>query len=126
MIRKFDRQTCLLLIDVQVGVNVFEHWGGPTGRRNNPDAETNMRALLDKFRSAGRQVAFTVHDSREANSPLKRSLEAAGIEVAVFSGKALCIGCEGGPTCMSRPILRSDHSGEYYPGNVKPDLQKYS
>ncbi len=75
MIRKFDRQTCLLLIDVQVGVDVFEHWGGPTGRRNNPDAETNMRALLDKFRSAGRQVAFTVHDSREANSPLKRSLE---------------------------------------------------
>ncbi len=37
----------------------------------------------------------------------RETLEAAGIEIAVFSGKALCIGCEGGPTCMSRPILRS-------------------
>ncbi len=35
------------------------------------------------------------------------TLEAAGIEISVFNGKALCIGCEGGPTCMSRPILRS-------------------
>jgi len=75
MIPKFDEQTCLLLIDVQVGVNVFEYWGGPDGRRNNPDAEENMRALLAAFRSAGRQVAFTVHDSREADSPLKLSLD---------------------------------------------------
>ncbi len=75
MIPKFDQQTCLLLIDVQVGVNVFEYWGGPDGRRNNPDAETHMKDLLDAFRTAGRQVAFTVHDSREANSPLKLSLD---------------------------------------------------
>ncbi len=33
-------------------------------------------------------------------------LEDAGIDVAVFSGDALCIGCEGGPTCLTRPILR--------------------
>ena len=75
MIAKFDEQTCLLLIDVQAGVNVFEYWGGPNGRRNNPDAEKNMQALLAAFRSAGRRVAFTVHDSREANSPLKLSLD---------------------------------------------------
>jgi nicotinamidase-related amidase len=75
MIPKFDEQTCLLLIDVQAGVNVFEYWGGADGRRNNPDAETHMKSLLDAFRVAGRQVAFTVHDSREANSPLKLSLD---------------------------------------------------
>ena len=75
MILKFDQQTCLLLIDVQVGVNVFEHWGGVDGRRNNPDAETHMEALLAAFRAAGRKVAFTVHNSREANSPLKLSLD---------------------------------------------------
>ena len=75
MIPKFDQQTCLLLIDVQVGVNVFEHWGGPDGRRNNPDAETHMEALLVAFRAAGRRVAFTVHDSRETSSPLKLSLD---------------------------------------------------
>ncbi len=33
-------------------------------------------------------------------------LEAAGVEVSVFAGKSLCMGCEGGPTCLSRPILR--------------------
>ncbi len=33
-------------------------------------------------------------------------LEEAGIEVQVFDGKALCVGCEGGPTCLTRPILR--------------------
>jgi len=35
-------------------------------------------------------------------------LEAAGIEITVFDGDALCIGCEGGPTCLTRPILRSN------------------
>ena len=33
-------------------------------------------------------------------------LEANGIEISVFAGQALCVGCEGGPTCLSRPILR--------------------
>jgi N-dimethylarginine dimethylaminohydrolase len=36
------------------------------------------------------------------------ALESAGIEISVFGGQALCVGCEGGPTCMSRPILRDD------------------
>ena len=39
MIRQFGKETPLLLIDVQKGVDVLQHWGGPTGRRNNPDAE---------------------------------------------------------------------------------------
>jgi N-dimethylarginine dimethylaminohydrolase len=37
----------------------------------------------------------------------RKLLQAAGINVQVFSGDALCVGCEGGPTCMSRPIFRS-------------------
>ncbi len=75
MIPKFDETTCLLLIDVQIGVNLLEHWGGPSGRRNNPDAEGRIKALLDEFRGTGLRVAFTRHDSREARSPLKLSLE---------------------------------------------------
>lgn len=75
MISRFDNQTCLLLIDVQAGVNVLEYWGGAKGRRNNPDAESNMKSLLDDFRRSGRRVAFTVHDSREAGSPLKLHLD---------------------------------------------------
>ena len=75
MIPKFDSDTCLLLIDVQKGVNALGHWGGPTGRRNNPNAEQQMIALLGEFRSRGLPVAFTRHDSRESDSPLKLSLE---------------------------------------------------
>ncbi len=74
MIPQFGDDTCLLLIDVQTGVNVFQHWGGENGRRNNPAAEDNMRALLKEFRTAGRKIAFTRHDSREAASPLKLAL----------------------------------------------------
>jgi len=37
----------------------------------------------------------------------RKLLQEAGINVQVFTGDALCIGCEGGPTCMSRPIYRS-------------------
>ena len=74
MIKQFRRETALLLIDVQVGVDVLSHWGGPTGRRNNLDAESKMLKLLTAWRAAKLQVAFTRHDSREAASPLKFSL----------------------------------------------------
>ncbi len=73
MIRQFSHDTALLLVDCQKGVNVLEYWGGPAGRRCNPDAEDNIRALLDAFRNGGVPVLFTQHDSREAGSPLKIS-----------------------------------------------------
>jgi len=38
----------------------------------------------------------------------RAAMEAAGCRVRVFSGDALCIACEGGPTCLTRPILRAD------------------
>lgn len=75
MIRKFGPETALLLIDVQKGVNVLEHWGGPTGRRNNPGAENQMARLLAAWRDAGLPVIYTRHDSREAASPLKLHLK---------------------------------------------------
>lgn len=74
MISQFKQNTALLLIDVQQGVDVLEHWGGPTGRRNNPDAEIHMATLLAAWRQYGLPVAYTQHDSREAASPLKLSL----------------------------------------------------
>ena len=36
----------------------------------------------------------------------RNTLEAAGISVQVFDGNALCLGCEGGPTCLTLPLLR--------------------
>jgi nicotinamidase-related amidase len=74
VIHKFQRDTALLLIDVQKGVHVLKHWGGPTGRRNNPAAEEHMRKLLARWRKLQLPVLFTRHDSRERNSPLKIAL----------------------------------------------------
>ena len=75
MIRKFDKSTALLLIDTQKGVNDTSYYGGTNGRRNNFKAEENIISLLEKWRDAKGQVAFTKHDSREKNSPLKLKLE---------------------------------------------------
>ncbi len=34
------------------------------------------------------------------------AMEAAGCVVTTFEADALCIACEGGPTCLTRPVLR--------------------
>ncbi|WP_192250984.1 dimethylarginine dimethylaminohydrolase family protein [Mesorhizobium silamurunense] len=36
----------------------------------------------------------------------RAAMEAAGCSVEIFEADALCIACEGGPTCLTRPILR--------------------
>jgi dimethylargininase len=33
-------------------------------------------------------------------------LRKSGIKVQLFDGDALCVGCEGGPTCLTRPLYR--------------------
>jgi nicotinamidase-related amidase len=92
MIRQFKHDTALLIIDAQTGINVLGHWGGPTGRRNNPHAEERIGELLDRWRSSGGTVFYTQHNSREPDSPLKialptgafiRGLEPRGSEVVV-------------------------------------------
>ena len=75
MIKKFDSSTAMLLVDVQRGVNDTFYYGGSNGRRNNYNAEANIISILNEWRLSDRKVAFTKHDSREVNSPLKLSLE---------------------------------------------------
>ena len=36
----------------------------------------------------------------------RAAMEAAGCTVKTFEADALCIACEGGPTCLTRPVLR--------------------
>ena len=55
----------LIVVDVQ---KAFED--GSWGRRNNPDCERNVAALIDDFRSRGEAVVFVRHDSVEPGSPL--------------------------------------------------------
>jgi N-dimethylarginine dimethylaminohydrolase len=42
----------------------------------------------------------------EENAKTNRRLRDAGFEVATFPGSALCINGGGGPTCLTRPLLR--------------------
>ncbi|GAA4906620.1 hypothetical protein GCM10023237_27690 [Streptomyces coeruleoprunus] len=57
----------LIVVDVQKGFEE-EFWG----RRNNPDAEGNIAALIDAWQASGRPVVFVRHDSpADSRSPLR-------------------------------------------------------
>jgi N-dimethylarginine dimethylaminohydrolase len=43
----------------------------------------------------------------DGNPETRRRLEKAGAQVVVFSGEEICRKGSGGPTCLTRPILRS-------------------
>jgi nicotinamidase-related amidase len=59
----------LLVVDVQRGLE-DPIWG----RRDNPDCERNIAALIERWRSEGRPVVFVRHDSDEPDSPLRPGL----------------------------------------------------
>ena len=42
----------------------------------------------------------------EGNPRTRDGLERAGAAVEVFAGNEICIKGEGGPTCLTRPLLR--------------------
>jgi len=73
MITRFRADTGLLLVDCQQGVDDLTHWGGSAGQRNNPEAEERMLGVLAAWRARELPAIFTLHDSRERNSPLKLS-----------------------------------------------------
>ena len=63
------------------------------------------------FASSGLSLNVLPTSPREiiavAGFPKTRAaMEAAGCTVKTFEADALCIACEGGPTCLTRPVLR--------------------
>ncbi|MFG2114244.1 cysteine hydrolase family protein [Streptomyces sp. NPDC048718] len=64
---EIQENAALLLIDVQKGFEDEEFWG----RRDNPAAEENITALLDRWQETGRPVVYIRHDSVVAGSPLR-------------------------------------------------------
>jgi nicotinamidase-related amidase len=62
--------TALLLIDIQTGLQEIEFYGT---ERNNPEAETNARKILDVFRSKNWPIFHVQHCSTNPDSPLHPS-----------------------------------------------------
>ena len=58
--------TTLIVIDVQKGFD-DPRWG----RRNNPEAEANIKKLLDAWRRASMPIIHTQHCSTKPDSPLR-------------------------------------------------------
>ncbi len=56
---------------------------------------------LNVLPTAPRQVIAVAGFPRTA-----ATMQAAGCTVSTFEADALCIACEGGPTCLTRPVLR--------------------
>ncbi|HYZ76122.1 MAG TPA: arginine deiminase family protein [Gaiellaceae bacterium] len=44
----------------------------------------------------------------DGNPETRRRLEAAGVDVRVYRGEELSLKGDGGPTCLTRPLLRDD------------------
>jgi dimethylargininase len=44
----------------------------------------------------------------EGNHETRQNLEQAGCKVTTYSGNEISLKAEGGPTCLTRPILRSE------------------
>jgi nicotinamidase-related amidase len=67
--------TALIIIDVQDGLDEPR-----LGKRNNPDAESNMARLLAAWRAKGRPIYHVQHMSTEPNSPLRPELPGNAIK----------------------------------------------
>ena len=61
-----------------------------------PSSQSSMERISVSFGS----------DSLTDQHAVMVAMEAAGCTVEIFEADALCIACEGGPTCLTRPILR--------------------
>ena len=65
---ELDR-TALVVVDLQQAFGDLAYWS-PTGRRDNPECETNVAALVAAWREHDRPVVVVRHDSEEPGSPL--------------------------------------------------------
>jgi nicotinamidase-related amidase len=71
-------EAALLVIDVQKGFD-DPVWG----RRNNPEAETNIARLVEAWRRTGRRVLWVRHRSRLPYSPLRPGQPGNGFKEVV-------------------------------------------
>lgn len=72
--RSLPDDAALIIIDVQNGLDDAKY-----GRRNNPQAESNIARLLEAWRRTCRPVFHIQHLSRRADSPLRPGQ--SGVEI---------------------------------------------
>jgi N-dimethylarginine dimethylaminohydrolase len=63
---------------------------------------SERHSLACNVLSVGGQRLLAVEENRKTNDRLRR----AGFDVLTFGGSELCINGGGGPTCLTRPLLR--------------------
>lgn len=68
-------KTALIIIDVQDGLD-----DPALGKRNNPDAESNIARLLAVWRKRGRPIYHVQHMSTDPHSPLRPELPGNAIK----------------------------------------------
>src|SRR5687768_4046978 len=71
----------LIIIDVQKGIDEAQHWGG---NRNNPEAEGNIKLLLDFWRFRGLPVIIVQHCSKSEQSPFHPSRPGNSLKDFIF------------------------------------------
>jgi hypothetical protein len=59
----------LLIVDTQKGIDRIEYWGGG---RNNPQAEKNIKLLIELWRNKKFAIVFVQHNSTYEKSPLRQ------------------------------------------------------
>ncbi|MFF8810496.1 isochorismatase family protein [Streptomyces omiyaensis] len=106
---EIEENAALIVVDVQKG---FEDpsWG----RRDNPGAEGNMAALIDRWQETGRPVVFVRHDSVQQGSPLRPGAEGNGFKDFVEGRR----GGGAGPEVLVTKTVNSAFHGE-------PDLDAW-
>ncbi|MEX0169544.1 cysteine hydrolase family protein [Streptomyces sp. LMG1-1-1.1] len=106
---EINENAALVVIDVQKGFEQ-EFWG----RRDNPDAERNIAALIDVWQETGRPVVFVRHDSSQKGSPLRTGTEGNEFKDVVEERR----GKGAGPEVLVTKSVNSAFYGE-------PDLDAW-
>ncbi|MFE4594601.1 cysteine hydrolase family protein [Streptomyces laurentii] len=105
-----EANAALVVVDVQKGFDDAGFWG----RRDNPAAEENMAALIERWQETGRPVVFVRHDSAKAGSPLAPGAEGNAFKDVVEARR----GKGAGPELLVTKSVNSAFYGE-------PDLDAW-
>ncbi|MFF9199893.1 cysteine hydrolase family protein [Streptomyces sp. NPDC014779] len=105
-----EDDAALIVIDVQKGFDDEGFWG----RRDNPEAEANIAALVDRWQKTGRPVVFVRHDSAKPGSPLAAGAAGNAFKDVVARRR----GAGSGPELLVTKSVNSAFYGE-------PDLDAW-